>query len=232
MPDILTDDIFVAYGGATGTTTAAQREAAYDIAESQAAEEVGTFLQPTDVTGTYSWPIIFGIPLQLPYTYLNSVASVTSIHEAGCDCADDSIELEGCAWIKDAPGGLVDLRECGNTLKASCSGCRCGGVGWAGAYQARIVYNAGLPASAASDSVILMALTVAARLALEQITDPEAAAGGAGDPGIKSFRSLTYSETRAESSYKNTAFGSSAKANYAANLLKVYKYKRAFKMGW
>lgn len=229
---IMTDDIFVAYGGQTGTTTAAQRLAAYSIAETQAAQELGTFLEPTTVTGTYSWPIMFGIPLQLPYTYLNSVASVTSIHEAGCDCADDSIELEGCAWIKDPEGGLVDLRQCGNTLKASCSGCRCGGGGWSGAYQARIVYNVGLPTSAASDPSLLQALTIASSIALGQMTDPQSAEGGAGDPGIKSFRSLTYSETRAESSYKNTAFGSSALANYAANLLKVYKYKKAFKVGW
>lgn len=223
---ILTDDIFVVYGGQTGTTTPAQRTAAYAIAESQAADEIGTFLEPTDITGTYSWPIMFGIPLNLPYTYLNSVASVTSIHEAGCDCAEDSIELEGCAWIKDGPGGIVDLRQCGNTLKASCSGCR------AGAYQARIVYNVGLPVSAASDSVLLQALTVAAQIALTQMTDPQGAEGGAGAPGIKAFRSLTYSETRAESSYKNTAFGSSALANYAANLLKPYKWKKAFKLGW
>lgn len=229
---ILTDDIFVAYGGATGTTTASQRLAAYSIAETQASHEVGTFLQPTTVTGTYSWPIMFGIPFNLPYTYLNSVTSVTSIHEAGCNCADTSIELEGCAWILDYEGAIVDLRKCGNTLKASCSGCRCGGIGYSGAYQARIVYNVGLPVSAASDPILLQALVIAAQIALEQMTDPQAAEGGAGDPGIQSFRSLTYSETRAESTYKLTAFGSSARANYAANMLKKYKYKKAFKLGW
>lgn len=229
-PQILTDDIFVAYGGQTGTTTPAQRQAAYAIAEGQAATEIGTFVAPTVVTGTHSWPPL-GQPLQLPYTYLNSLTSVTAIHEAGCDCADDSVEIEGCAWILDADGGLLSLRECGNTLKASCSGCGCWGVN-SSAFQVRVVYTAGLSESAADDPRLLSALVTAAQLALDQMTDPEAAAGGAGDPGIKSFSSLTYSETRAEGSYKTTAFGSSAQANYAANMLKAFRYKKAFKMGW
>lgn len=231
-PQILTDDIFVAYGGATGTTTAAQRQSAYAVAESQTTTEIGTFIEPTIITGTHSWPPLYQ-PLQLPYTHLNSVASVTAIHEAGCDCANDSIELEGCAWILDPDGGLISLRECDNTIKASCSGCRCwGNGGLAIAFQVRIVYTAGLPVGAASDPNLLHALVIAASIALEQMTDPAASEGGAGDPGIKSFRSLTYSETRAESSYKQTAFGSSARANFAANLLEPFKFKRALKLGW
>jgi len=229
-PAILTDDIFVAYGGLTGTTTVAQRQAAYSIAEGQAIQEIGTFLESTIVTGTHSWPPM-SQPLQLPYTHVSVISSVVAIHDAGCNCADDSVEIDGCAWLLDGDGGLVSLRECGNTLKASCSGCSCGHYG-AGPLQVRVVYTAGLPANAANDPRLLMGLATAAQLALEQMTDPAAAEGGAGDPGIKSFSSLSYSETRADSSFKETAFGSSARANYAAKMLRPFKFKRALKLGW
>lgn len=229
-PAILTDDIFVAYGGLTGTTTVAQRQAAYSIAEGQAIQEIGTFLESTIVTGTHSWPPM-SQPLQLPYTHVSVISSVVAIHDAGCNCADDSVEIDGCAWLLDGDGGLVSLRECGNTLKASCSSCSCGHYG-AGPLQVRVVYTAGLPANAANDPRLLMGLATAAQLALEQMTDPAAAEGGAGDPGIKSFSSLSYSETRADSSFKETAFGSSARANYAAKMLRPFKFKRALKLGW
>jgi len=229
-PAILTDDIFVAYDGLTGTTTVAQRQAAYSIAEGQAIQEIGTFLESTIVTGTHSWPPM-SQPLQLPYTHVSVISSVVAIHDAGCNCADDSVEIDGCAWLLDGDGGLVSLRECGNTLKASCSGCSCGHYG-AGPLQVRVVYTAGLPANAANDPRLLMGLATAAQLALEQMTDPAAAEGGAGDPGIKSFSSLSYSETRADSSFKETAFGSSARANYAAKMLRPFKFKRALKLGW
>jgi hypothetical protein len=198
-----------------------------------AAQEIGTFVSPTVVTGTYSWPPL-NQPLVLEHSHLSAVASVYGIHDAGCDCADDSIEIEGCAWILDGDAGYVSLRECGNTVKASCSGCRCS---WSnnfgtGPLQVRIVYTAGLPTEAADDPRLLMGLVTVADLALEQIIDPAAAEGGAGDPGIKSFSSLSYSETRADGSFRSSAFGNSARANYAANMLRVFKYKRALKLGF
>lgn len=231
-PAILTDDLFAQYGGQTGTSTAAQRTAAYAIAESQAAEQIGTFVSPTTVTGTYSWPPL-GQPLQLPYTYLNSVTSVTAIHDAGCDCADDSIELTGCAWLLDDAGGTISLRECGDTLRTSCSGCNYGSARYGtGPLQARIVFNAGLPSNAASDPRLLMGLVTVADMALEQIIDPSGAKGGPGNPGIKSFRSLSYSETRSDGSQQMTAFGDSARANYAAQMFSNFKFNRAMKLGW
>lgn len=229
-PQILTDNIFTAYGGSTGTTTPAQRQAAYAIAEGQAAQEIGTFLSPTTITGTYSWPPM-GQPLQLPQSHLISVGSVTAVHDSGCNCAADSIEIEGCAWVLSPEAGIVSLRECGNTVKASCSGCRCGAYG-NGPLQVQIAYTAGLPTGAWSDPRLLMGLVTAADLALQQMTDPAGAEGGAGDPGVTNFSSLSYSETRAASSTRYTAFGDSPRANYAARMLSPFKYKRAMKLGW
>jgi hypothetical protein len=227
-PSILTDTIFADYGGHTGTATAAQCQAAYAIAEAQAAQEIGTFVSPTTVTGTYSWPPM-GQPLKLEHSRLISVVSVTAIHEAGCDCAADSVEIEGCAWVLDPDNGVVDLRECGNTLKASCAGCGCGNE-WGMPKQVRIVYWAGLPATAANDPRLLLGLVTAADLALEQMIDPSGAEGGPGDPGVQSFGTQGYSENRTP--LKRGAFGSSARANYAAQMLSHFKFKGALKLGW
>lgn len=228
-PAILTDDIFMAYGGQIGTSTPAQRQAAYAMAESGAAEEIGTFVSPTVVTGTYTWPPV-GQPFDLEHTHLRQIKSVTAIHDAGCDCADDSIEISGCAWVKSPDAGIVQVRECGDLIKA---GCNCfHGYSYGQPYQVRIAYEAGLPTGAAFDPRLRQALTTAASIYLDQITDPESAAGGAGEPGIKSFRSLSYSETRSELGMKVTAFGASPRANFAAKLLEVFKYKGAMKLGF
>lgn len=231
-PSILTDDIFVEYGGQTGTSTPAQRQAAYAMAESGAAEEIGTFVSPTIVTGTYTWPPV-NQPFDLEHTHLRRVLGVTAIHDAGCDCADDALEISGCAWIKSPDAGIVQVKECGDLLKASCNCFRGrGGWGYGVPYQVRIAYEAGLPTGAAFSPNLLMGLTMAASIFLGQITDPESGAGGPGEPGVKSFRSLSYSETRSELGQRVTAFGASPRANYAAQLLSVFKYKGAMKLGF
>lgn len=232
-PRILTDDIFFSYVTAQGnaTGTADQRQAAYAIAEGQAVSELGTFVAPTTITGTYPWPPM-GQPLQLQHTQLSGVLGVTAIHDAGCDCAEDATEIAGCAWIMDADGGLVSLRECDNTAQGSCAGCQCGYGFGNGPLQARIAYTAGLPTGAALDPRLLMALSTAADLSLQQIVDMFGAEGGAGDPGIESYRSLSYSEKRTDASVRMTAFGNSARANYAASILRGLSFKRALKLGW
>ncbi len=232
-PDVLTDAIFTDYGGQTGSSTAVQRQAAYSIAETQAAVEIGTPLTPTSITGTFVWPIMGNYPtydfrFQLPHNRVSSVASLVTIHDAGCDCADDAIELTGCAWILDRDNGVLDLRECGNTVKASCSGCTCGSGG-SSPLQFRVVYSAGLPVGlAAASPSALLGLVTAADLALEQMIDPQGAEGGPGDPQISSYGDTGYSETRGD--LRMTAFGGSVRANYAANMLGAFKFKGALRL--
>lgn len=232
-PSVLTDAIFTAYGGQTGTSTAAQRNAAYAMAEQFATDEIGTFLTPTTVTGTFVWPIEGNYPtgdyrFQLPHKRVTSVPSLVTIHDAGCDCADDAIELSGCAWILDGDNGVIDLRECGNTVQASCAGCSCGGSG-TGPLQFRVVYTAGIPTGViAASPTALMGLVTAADLALEQIIDPQGAEGGPGDPGVERYSDTGYSETRY--GMQRSAFGTSARANYAAKCFDPFKFKGAMKL--
>lgn len=226
-PSILTEDIYEQYNGTNkNISTDDQRMAAFAIAESQMGDELRTPITQTTFTGTYTWPSYDVIELE--HTRLASVGSVTAVHDTGCNCAADSIEISGCAWIKHAEAGIIDVRECGNTIKASCAGCNCGHGGRP--YQARVVYTAGLPAIAASDPRLRQALVIVADLALEQIVDPSGAESGPGDIGVQSYSSVGYSETRV--TLKMTAFGSSARANYAANMVRHLKYKRAGGLGY
>lgn len=231
-PGILTDAIFTAYGGQTGTSTAAQRTAAYCVAEGAAVTEIGTFLAPTIYTGTFQWPPM-GQMYKLPHDRVTGITSLTSVHEAGCECADMVVELEGCAWITDADNGIIDVREIGNTVRASCASCcSCAGSPWGYGvpYQFRVVYQAGLPVEAASDPRLLMGLTTWADLALQQIIDPSGAEGGPGDPGVQSYSAQGYSETRTK--LGRTAMGSSARANHGAKMLRAFSSLGALKLGW
>lgn len=232
VPKIMTDSIFLTYGGTTGTSTAAQRTAAYCMGERAAEDEIGTFLEPTAYTGTFMWPPQ-GQFYKLPHDRVTSISALYSIHEAGCECADTVVELEGCAWIDDSDNGIIDVREVGNTAKAACSACcSCSGSPWGYGvpYQFRVVYVAGLPSGYADDPTLLMALTTFADLALEQMIDPSGAEGGPGDPGVQSFTAQGYGETRTK--LKDTALGSSARANYAAKLLRSFSSHGALKLGW
>lgn len=223
---ILTDNIFVTYGGQTGTSTVAQRNSAYQIAEQFAIEEIGTFLVPTTLTGTFAWPS-YPERWQLPHTHVRSVSSLTTIHDAGCDCADDAVELSGCAWIVDYQAGTLDLRECGELVSGG--GCQCNCRAEGDPIQFRIIYEAGIQAGlVAANAPSLQGLVIAADLALEQIIDPSGAEAGPGDASIKSFSDTGYSETR--QFLMMTAFGGSPRANYAARMLKPLKFKRALKL--
>lgn len=225
---VLTDAIYSNFGGDLDDSTAGQRNNAYQIAEQFAIEEIGTFLVPTAISGTFAWPQ-YDQRLNLPHTHVRSVSSLTAIHEAGCDCADDQVELSGCAWIVDYRAGIVDLRECGEQSgqpSISC-GCTYRANGEPLLYQ--IVYEAGIQAGlVAANASALMGLTIAAELALEQIVDPHAAEGGPGDPSLTNFSDTGYSATR--QFLLMTAFGGSPRANYAARMLAPLKFKRALRL--
>jgi hypothetical protein len=234
---VLTDDIFTAYGGDLDNSTAAQRNVAYMIAEQFAIEEIGTFLVPTSISGTFAWPLggVYNSPwpldqtrINLPHTHVRSVTSLTTIHEAGCDCADDQVELSGCAWILDYQAGIIDLRECGDFVGGSAA-CSCAYSQQGEPLQFQIVYEAGIEAGrVAANPSALMGLTIAAELALEQIVDPSASEGGPGDPSLTNFSDTGYSASR--QFLLMTAFGGSPRANYAARMLNPIKYKRALRL--
>lgn len=227
-PQILNDDTFVMYGGSTGTSVQAQRNAAYIMAEQEAALYLGTFLTATTVTGTFA--VRNGQKrIQLPHLRVRSVASVTAIYDSGCDCENGAIELSACAWVVDGDHGVIDITECNSAASSSPACSNCGGDTAGVAKEYRIVYDAGLSDGViASNPSALMGLVTAADLALQQIIDPSGAEGGAGDVGVQSFSDSGYSENRTR--LKSTPFGTSARANYAAKCLAPFRIQKALSL--
>jgi len=224
---VLTDNIFATYGGNLDSSSVGQRAVAYQIAEQFAIQEIQTFLVPTVMSGTFAWPV--DDRLLLPHTHIRSVSSLTAFHEAGCDCSDDQVELSGCAWILDYQAGIVEFRECGDTVSGQSVACSCAYISNGNPIQYQIVYEAGIQAGlVAANASILMGLTIAADLALEQIIDPGGSEGGPGDPSLSNFSDTGYSASR--QFLVMTSFGGSPRANYAARMMAPLKFKRALKL--
>lgn len=220
-PGVLTESIFSTYGGYTGTATAAQLNGAFCIGEQRAQTELGTFLVPTSVTGTFLSAMALIGPFALDCTRIHSV------DEAILFCENHYSEtLRECtsyARIKEPTAGVVELR----VSPGYCGSCGICGV----PLMFRINYTAGLPAGvSAGTPAILNAVTIAADLALQQMVDPSASEGGPGDPGVQQWGSFSYRETRTP--LRRTGIGSSARANYAAELLRPWKVIRPLKLGW
>lgn len=217
---ILSDSIYDRFGGSMlSSSTPQQRQAAYQMAETFAAQEIGTPLTPQSFTGIFQWwPA--SSRLQLPHKRVQSVTTVTALHEVNCTA--EPLELGGHALIVDADNGVIDLRGCNGSASCGCA--------WATGWnrtggRAEIVYIAGVPSGlAAAYPGVLQGLTIAADIALQQMIDcsPD------GDPSISSFSDSGYSETR---QFLNmTAFGGSPRANYAARLFEPLKFKGASRM--
>ena len=225
---VLSDTIYTTYGGtfSVDESTALQRDIAYMMAEQQAIQEIGTFLVPTTITGSFGWPERT-LRINMPYTHIRSIDGVTTIHEAGCNCA--TVELTGCAHIVNRQAGIVDLRDCGS-LSAVSGNAACSCRNLEGApFKVQVAFTAGLGAGViAANPSALMGLTIAADLSLEQLIDPSGAEGGPGDPSLTSVSDTGYSASR--QGLKMTAFGGSSRANYAARMLSPLKYKRALRL--
>jgi hypothetical protein len=200
-PIILNDSIFLAYGGQSGTFSNQQRQAAYLIAEQQASTHLHTLLLPTIVTGTFG----YDKRIVTDYGFVNQVYSVGILSKdsyLNCNLQSDS----GCVFVWEDTFGYLDV---------GCITSQCG-CGYPIPYQIQVSYQAGLPTGVANQPAVLLALTMAATISLNEMTFPSQNEG-VGDIGIESFGSLDYSEKR--KALKNTVFGSSAKAQKIVSLL-------------
>lgn len=204
---ILTDAIFLSYGGSTGTSTAFQRNAAYFIAEELASNGIGTPIAPATITGTYFYPQT-GRTVQLDWMYLQNIVEIRFIDNGGSNYFTISGVANYDAAIRNQTRSIIDIFTiCGN-----CYGC---GAGYA-PYQFQIVYVAGLPATRAAAPNVSMALVEAAQMILNELLGyGNESVGGV---GIEAFKNQDYFEKR--TALINTVFGSSAKAQWIMQLLR------------
>lgn len=211
-PQVLTDSIFLLYGGLTGTSSAGQREVAFTLAEEQMVEYLGSYLTPTIVTGTHFWK--GKNPIELDYGWVRRVLAVTinSLDMAsGCDFDSDS----GCAYIRNAQYGYLDVTRLGN-----CSGC--GSVLGAPPYNIQVAYETGFATGTYTSKAMLQSLVIVAQINLNEI-DVSLSNESTADVGIESFNNQQYSERRKK--LGTTIFGNSPMANRASRLIKKYRTK-------
>lgn len=211
-PVVLTDNNFLLYGGLTGTSSSAQRNVAYWLAEEQMTEYLGAFLIPTTVTGTYFWR--GGNPVVLDYGHLIQVSRVTLSSVDGANsCAIDTVT--GCHAVRgDGKYGYIDV-----SYLASCGGCD--GI-FGLPYNVEVSYQSGMQTGTSNQPSMLQALTLAAQINLNEI-DVSLSNEGTADIGIKQFSNQQYSEVRMKMG--NTSFGNSAVAQRVARLVRKYRTK-------
>lgn len=202
---ILNNTNFLLYGGQSGTFVQAQLDAAYRIAEQQATTYLGTLLLPTIITGTFG----YSPRLVTDYGYVSRILTVSILSKDNlttCTLQSNS----GCAFIWQDTFGYLDV-----SCLANSSNC----AGSVVPYQVQVVYEAGLPTGTASQPAVLLALTMAATISLNEMIFPSANEG-TGDVGVQEYSSFGdqgYSEKR--TLLGRNSFGNSAKSQKIANLL-------------
>lgn len=210
VPIILSDTIFTLYGGHTGSSVPAQRQAAYFIAEIAASDDLSTFLLPTIVTGTYLYNPLHKFVLDQGY--------VTRIIQTKFICQDEDVydTILGTAnnyvTLEDGEYGIA-------TINGSCSIC---GSSLAYPYKVQFVYEAGFPSGTSYHPDILLGLTTYADIILNEIQGYGNEAPG--DIGVQDYRNQQYSESRV--ALIRTVFGTSARAQFVHKLLTKYRKYR------
>ena len=213
-PIILTDVLFSKFGGDATKGTSEQRKLAYLMAEEAASEDIGTLLLPTTIASTFFYnPLRF---ITLDYGYVHSVSSVAFIDVEGETYFTATGTMNVYTSLRDADYGILDIHQ----VIGNCN-CNHGLLGYP--YQVQVSYQAGLPSGTSYHGKVLMALTTYSDIILNEMIGYGNEAPG--DVGVQDYQNQAYRETRV--GLLRTAFGTSARANFAHNLLdtlRKYRY--------
>lgn len=204
-PFVLTDEVFLKYGGQTGTSTPDQRSAAYLMAEEQMTEHLSSFLKPTVITGTLFWRNSF---YETEFGYIQRVLSV-SVTEIKKYDPLETRTVTGSVLIRNAQYGYLDVVVPGVLGHP---------------YSSSVVYESGLSTGTVASPTFLQALTVAAQINLNEM-DVSLSNESTGDIGVQSYSNQSYTENRVK--LGKSAFGNSALAQRAARMVKKYRSKPA-----
>jgi hypothetical protein len=116
------------------------REVAYSIAEEFATDDIGTFLLPTIITGTYP----YHSPLLTDYGYVSQVILVRFIDTQERIYYSISGTANVYASLRDDTYGIIDIHHMfGN--------CQCATNLQPFPYKVQVVYEAGLPTGTANN---------------------------------------------------------------------------------
>jgi hypothetical protein len=203
-PQVLTDNVFIQYGGQTGTSTVAQRQAAYLLAEEQMTEHLSAFLVPTIITGSIYWK--GGTLFEAEFGHIQQVFAVSAKVIRQINPLETEI-YTGSALIRNAEYGYID----------SIFPCPYGRI-----YSTEAAYLSGLATGTVTSPTILGALSLAAQINLNE-WDVSLSNEGVADVGIEQFSNQSYSEKRKY--LGRTIFGDSPMAQRVARITKKYRAK-------
>ena len=207
-PIILTDAIFTAYNDGL-LTGSAIKSIGYWLAEEAVSRDLDTFLLPTVVTGTYPYkPTIM-----LDHAYVNSIFLVRFKDNLNQVYFTASGTYNYYTNLYSPEYGVVD---------AALVGSMCGGCSNGYPYEVEIPYNAGLSSGTSYRPNVLLALTQAAALFINEIQGW--GNEGVGNIGITRFSNQNYSEQRM--GMINTVYGNSAKSQFIHKQLDGLRKRR------
>jgi hypothetical protein len=207
---ILSDSVFTMYGGQTGSSTSAQRQAAYLIAEQKMTEHLSAFLVPTIITGTVFWK--GGTLFETEYGYVRNILHVQARTITQTNPITEKI-YTGSALVRNPQYGYLDVLF---------PTYYCVSYGYGSLYENQVVYESGLATGTSSSPTMLAALTMAAQIYLNMWVQ-DLSNEGVADIGIQSFSNQGYSENRTK--LLRTVFGSSAIAQQIAGMTKHLRAK-------
>lgn len=209
---ILTDDIYTAHGGHTGSSTAAQRQAAYLIAEKAVTLDIGTYLVPTTVTGSFSYDLYS--PIKLEHTYINKVNALFFFDTEESNYYTITDQNSPYFSIRNNDYGIVDIHY----FVGSCN-CHSDGEF---PYIVKVSYTAGLASGTVYQADHLLGLSTYAEIILNEMLG--FGNESPGDIGVQTFRNQQYSEMRI--GMYDTVFGNSPRARFAHRMfddLRIYR---------
>lgn len=201
---VLTDSIFVNYGGHTGTSVAAQRQASYLLAEIVASEDIHSFFTPTIISGTsqFAWKGKY----ELEHNFIRNINQIIFLNHN-----DDSLltlstspDIKDYFSLVDDERGLVMNYYPSQIVDAE---------------KVRFVYECGLTSGTSYQPNILLGLTTYADIILNEILGYGNESPG--DIGVQNFRNVGYSETRI--GLIRTNFGSSARAQFVNKMFTGFR---------
>jgi hypothetical protein len=212
---ILDDDLFVAYGGITGSTSEATRNVAYFVAEKQASYRMNALLLPHDVTGTH-YVAELDPYLMTDWGYINHIDRVSFIDTK--ESAYKTVEGTDNIFvsIRDRERGILDIHKLCNIY--------CMGTLYP--YKISIEYNAGLATGTATQPDFLLGLSTYADMILNEIVGWGNEASGL--VGLKNFRNQSYAESRVN--LDRTDFGSSARSQFVKGIFNKYVKHRYIRL--
>jgi hypothetical protein len=217
-PIILTDEIFASYGGNTGTSALAMRQAAFTIAEELLTDDIGTFLLPVRVTGSYSFqpgqP-----PITLDHGYVNAVHLIRLYDTQERNYYTISGTANLYASLRNAEYGILDIHY----LLTNCQGCA---YSTYSPYKFEVVYTAGLPTGTANHPNFELVLTMMSTIVINEMLGYGNETSG--NVGVQEFSNQNYREVRTK--LKNTVYGNSATAQFIHKLVGKWRKYRYVKL--